>query len=107
MAMNSILYEMDRCLPAGYYCRQTKNYWPGATGFCSPAIMLCLIEKKNPVPVKPERDQLFCVRNQESEQENYIAASCTFCCNSITLSRNVLSVSIRSFTVWQEWITVV
>jgi hypothetical protein len=38
---------------------------------------------------------------------DYIAANCTFCCNSITLSRNVPSVSMRSFTVWQEWITVV
>jgi hypothetical protein len=37
----------------------------------------------------------------------YIAANCTFCCNSITFSRNKLSVSIRSFTVWQEWMTVV
>jgi len=37
----------------------------------------------------------------------YIAANCTFCCNSITFSRKRLSVSIRSFTVWQEWITVV
>jgi hypothetical protein len=37
----------------------------------------------------------------------HIAANCTFCCNSITFSRNKLSVSIRSFTVWQEWMTVV
>ena len=29
----------------------------------------------------------------------YIAASCTFCCNSTTLSLKVLSVSIRSLTV--------
>ena len=32
----------------------------------------------------------------------YIAANCTFCCNSSTFSLNTPSVSIRSFTVWQE-----
>ena len=37
----------------------------------------------------------------------YIAASCTFCCSSNTLSLNKLSVSIKSFTVWQLCITVV
>jgi hypothetical protein len=44
MAMSSFLWEMILCMPA---------------------IMLCLTEKKNPVPAMPERDQLFCVRNQE------------------------------------------
>ncbi len=41
------------------------------------------------------------------EQICYMAANCTFCCSSITFSLNILSVSIKSFTVWQEWITVV
>ena len=40
-------------------------------------------------------------------KEAYMAANCTFCCNSSTLSLNRLSVSIRSFTVWQLWMTVV
>lgn len=37
----------------------------------------------------------------------YIAASCTFWVSSITFSRKIESVSIKSFTVWQLWITVV
>ena len=38
---------------------------------------------------------------------DYIAANWTFCWSSITFSRKRLSVSIRSLTVWQEWMTVV
>ena len=34
--------------------------------------------------------------------KHYIAASCTFCVSSITFSRKIESVSIKSFTVWQE-----
>jgi len=48
MTTNFFLFEMDRCLPAAYYCWQTKNLWPTAKNFFSPAIMLCHIEKKNP-----------------------------------------------------------
>jgi len=33
---------------------------------------------------------------------SYMAANCTFCCNSSTFSLNTVSVSIRSLTVWQE-----
>src|ERR1700722_10828159 len=43
----------------------------------------------------------------DGRRVHYIAASWTFCCNSITFSRKRLSVSIRSLTVWQERITVV
>ncbi len=38
---------------------------------------------------------------QNQKLLHYIEASCTFCVSSITFSLNKLSVSIKSFTVWQ------
>jgi hypothetical protein len=55
--------------------------------------------------VCPDRDVF--PKRATKIKRNYMAANWTFCCNSSTFSRKMPSVSIKSFTVWQEWITVV
>jgi hypothetical protein len=63
--------------------------------------ILCLAQKKENIIFE------FSLPSGEDRRGRYIAAKCTFCCSSSTLSLNKLSVSIKSFTVWQLCITVV
>lgn len=88
MTTNFFLFEMDRCLPAAYYCWQTKNLWPTAMNFFSPAIMLCHIEKKNPSRSAEGIKYFACAKPSEQEklhsgqlylllQLHYAFAECT------------------------------